>query len=174
MTFLDWIEPVRLLREESGPVLVEQLELGVQVGIPLSADVPRGVAAAMLEEHLRPRIWGALSREDAPATQKQREFLMAIAHDRSFEGGPLGKSLASAWIKHYLAVRTADRLQELRLSAGDQVVHKQTWADHSTGEVHDWSDRQVVSSIGSRGLVYFKGGNGKCGWPANLSHCDDS
>jgi hypothetical protein len=85
----------------------------------------------------------------------------------------LSKSLASAWINHYLAVRNADRLQELRLARGDRVVHQRTWVDHSTGELNNWSDRHVVSSIGARGLVYFKGGNGKCGWPTNLSRCDD-
>ena len=67
-------QPVRLLEEQSGLVVVEQLQLGAQVGFSLVGDLPRGVAAVMLEEYLRTRIWGAPRREDAPATQKQREF----------------------------------------------------------------------------------------------------
>lgn len=174
MTFPDWNEPVRLLEEQSGPATMEQLKLAAQVAFPLDGDLPRGVAAVLLEEHFRPRIWGVPRREDAPATQRQREFLEAIAHDRSFEGASLSKGVASAWITHYLGIRNAERLRELGLTAGDQVVHQQTWVDHSTGELHNWSDRHVVSRIGARGLVYFKGGNGRCGWPTNLSRCDDA
>lgn len=128
----------------------------------------------MLEEYLRPRIWGVLTPKASPATSKQLEFLGAIARDRSFERVSLSKSLASAWIGHYLAVRTADSLQKLRLAAGDRVVHQSTSVDHSTGELHDWTNFCIVSSIGARGLVYFKGGNGKCGWPTNLSRWSNS
>lgn len=174
MTFPDWNEPVRLLEEQSGPVAQEQLELAAQVGLPLAGDLPRGVAAAMLEEHLRSRIWGAPRREGAPATEKQLEFLEVIAHDRLFERMPLSKRLASAWINHYLDVRNAKKLRELRLTTGDHVVHQRTTVDPGTGERHSWDDRHVVSSIGASGLVYFKGGNGRCAWPTSLSRCDDS
>lgn len=174
VTFPDWNEPVRLLEEQSGPVVPEQLRLAAQVGFPLARDLPRRVAAVLLEDHLRPRIWGVPRRAEAPATQKQREFLEAIAHDRLFERTSRSKSFASAWISHYLAVRNAKRLRELRLAAGDLVVQQQTWLNHDTGELHNLTDRHVVSSIGAVGLVYFKGGNGRCAWPTNLSRCDDS
>ena len=174
MSFSDWREPVRMLKEQTGPVAAEQLELGAQVGFRLDGDLPRGVAAAMLEEHLHPSIWGARAQKPSPATLKQREFLEAIANDRSFEPVSLSKSLASAWIEHYLSVRTAESLEKLQLRAGDQVTHQPKMVDYDTGELRTWSDRYVVSSIGARGLVYFKGGNGKCGWPANLSHSSES
>jgi hypothetical protein len=174
MTFSDWSEPVRLMEEQSGPVADEQLELGTQLGLVLMSDLPRGVAAVMLEEHLRPRIWGLLSGKVELATEKQLKFLEAIAHDRAWKRVSLSKHVASAWIDHYLTVRNAEVLRELRLRAGDRVVHERTWVDHNTGELQAWSDCYVVSSIGARGLVYFKGGNGKCAWPSRLSRSDDS
>lgn len=174
MSFSDWREPVRILKEQTGPVAAKQRDLGAQVGFLLDGDLPRGVAAAMLEEHLHSSIWGIGAQNPSPATLKQREFLEAIANGRSFEPVSLSKNVASAWIGHYLAVRTADSLERLHLRAGDQVTHQSKLVDYDTGELHAWSDRYVVSSIGARGLVYFKGGNGKCGWPANLSRSSES
>jgi hypothetical protein len=38
--------------------------------------------------------------------------------------------------------------------------------------LHESLDYRIVSSVGSNGLVYFKGGNGQCGWPANLRRAE--
>jgi len=128
----------------------------------------------MLEDHLRPRIWADATREAAPATEKQLNFLEALAHDGPWRRSSLSKGVASAWIGHHLTARNAERLRELRLRAGDQVINARTWVDHDTGELHTLLDHFVVSSIGSAGLVYFKGGNGKCAWPSRLSHADEA
>jgi hypothetical protein len=49
-------------------------------------------------------------------------------------------------------------------------VKKTTHVDPVTGELHEYvSPPMVISSIGSNGLVYFRGGNGQCGWPSSLS-----
>jgi len=78
---------------------------------------------------------------------------------------------ASAWIDHHLRLRTIAALERLRLRAGDVVVKKVEHVDPGTGEFHEYvSPILVISSIGSHGLVYFKGGNGQCGWPSSLSH----
>lgn len=173
VSFPDWREPVRLLEGRTGPTTARQLQLPAQVGISLDSGLPRGVAAALLNEHLHPRISGEPVQPADPATTKQLEFLGMIGHDRAYERTPLTKTLASAWIEQYLARLTAARLRSLMLSSGDRVVHRTTLIDPDTGEVHEWSDCYVVSSIGASGLVYFKGGNGKCGWPTNLSRAPD-
>ena len=93
-------------------------------------------------------------------------FLEELGHPREVAG--LSRSVASAWIEHYLSVRAARALEELRLRAGDVVDHEHRHVDPTTGEMHVWFQRQTVSSIGRNGLVYFRGGNAQCGWPSQL------
>ena len=79
------------------------------------------------------------------------------------------RPVASACSAQHLCLRTANALQTLQLKAGDQVRYVVERVDPVSGEVEDVGHTVTVSSIGSSGLVYFRGGNGACGWPARLS-----
>jgi hypothetical protein len=123
------------------------------------------VAAVMLEEHLRPLIWGKVSES---ATDRQRVFLAELGSDGA-DNAWLTKQVASAWIDHYLAVRTAKCLRHLELVRDDAVIKRTIWRKAEDGRLHETLYYVMVSSIGADGLVYFRGGNGKCGWPSSLT-----
>lgn len=106
-----------------------------------------------------------------PATDRQLDFLEKLGH--AHVRPEMHRRVASAWIDYYLSLLTADALESLRLKAGDQVHHEHQYVDPSTGEVTDLGGSVTVSSIGSNGLVYFRGGNGRCGWPTNLRRINE-
>lgn len=165
MTFATWHEPVRLLGESTRPATDQQRELASTIGLALTGSEPRGVAAVMLEEHLQPLIWG---RGPESATDRQRSFLVELG-SRKADDARLTKRVASAWIEHYLAVRNAECLRNLALVRGDAVIKRTLWRHPGDGRLHETLDYAVVSSIGANGMVYFRGGNGKCGWPSSLT-----
>src|SRR5690348_13751331 len=119
----------------------------------------------MLEEHMQPLIWG---REPEVATDRQRAFLIELG-SRKADDARLTKRVASAWIGHCLAVRTARCLRHLTLVRGDAVIKRTLWRNPEDGRPHETLDYAVVSSIGANGMVYFRGGNGKCAWPSSLT-----
>lgn len=172
MTFIDWTEPVRLLEAGLLPVADDQMALASFVGLHLDVDLPRGVAAALLEEALRPHIWGTpphTTPADLEPTERQMAFLQEIAHGELWTRSALSKRSASAWIEHFLAERTARRLREMQLARGDRVIKTSPWVNEATGEHHEWRQEYEVSSIGADGLVFFRGGNGQCAWPSSLT-----
>ena len=173
MTYAEWSQPVRLMEQHIGPATPDQQALADAVGVTLPAGIPGRVAAAMLEDHLLPRIWTDGSRGSTPATDKQIAFLESLETERPMTDRPLTKREASAWIDYYLSARNARRLRELKLAAGQCVTKTETWVNQTTGELHTSATGHVVSSIGASGLVYFKGGNGQCAWPGELSLTDD-
>ncbi len=171
-TFLDWREPVQLLRLRIAPTSQRLLELADLLGVEVNADDPELVSAGKLDAHMQQRIWGeSKSRATAPATDRQVTYLRSLKPDA--DGLPLTLAEASAWIEVELARQTIAAHETLMLRSGDAVMVETTHVDTVTGEVTDieWGP-QVVSSIGANGLVYFKGGNGQCGWPSNLRRVD--
>jgi hypothetical protein len=165
MTFADWREPLRLLESQAGPATSAQRGLADNLGLRLADDVPRSVTSVLLEDHLRPTVWGD---EPELATEKQRAFLARLGATDVAADADLSKAAASAWIDYRFTLQTIRHLKELRLVSGDQVVKWHAWRDPESGETMEFEDQHVVSSIGVDGLVYFKGGNGKCGWPSSL------
>lgn len=161
MTFPDWQEPVRLLRLGAGPAAPHQLTLAEQIGCELDATVPLGVVAARLEAFLGPKIRGTAGTP-LPPTDSQVRFLLTLNPVFVLRGE--SRSEISAWIDHHLALATAEALEELKLRHGDAVRVRYQVDPHESPFY--WSG--VVSSIGSQGLVYFKGGNGKCAWPRSI------
>ncbi|MEU3847508.1 hypothetical protein AB0E44_11035 [Micrococcus terreus] len=168
MAFPDWREPTRLLEESVGPPTDEQLGLALKVGYRFTGE-SRVVLASAIEAWLRPTIW---QEQPYPATERQQEFLRELGHTGEVE--ELSRPVASAWIEHHLAARSAVALRKLRLRSGDTVDHEQRYVDPTTEEVHVWSEAQTVSSIGRNGLIYFRGGNGRCGWPSEIRRGDAS
>jgi len=41
--------------------------------------------------------------------------------------------------------------------------------DVATGELYRATTEGAISSIGDSGLIYFRGGNGKCGWATHIT-----
>jgi hypothetical protein len=170
MTYSSWVEPVEILRSQCGPATLAQIALAHQIGLPLDPELPLTVAASLLDEHLHPTIWASNRHVRRPASSKQLEFLSSLAPE--LDAAAMTVSEASAWIDHFLSLRTIAALETLQLRAGDEVNQTVVFADPATGEVQDAEWPATVSSIGANGLVYFKGGNGKCAWPIALSRVD--
>jgi hypothetical protein len=166
MTFPDWREPVRRLTEQTGPATRDQLRLAKQLSLTFDASTPRAVASTLLEDALRPAIWGS---NPEPATDKQRAYLLQLERGDVSGDADLSKAAASAWLDHLLSLRTIQSLGELQLVQGVGVLQRTTWTNPESGETFEHLDEHTISSIGGNGLVYFKGGNGKCAWPASLS-----
>lgn len=165
MTFPTWHEPLRLLEQNTGPATDQQRELADTVGLALAGTEPRGVAAILLEEHLQPLIRGG---ESERATDRQRAFLVELGSRVADDAG-LTKRTASAWIQHHLALRSIESLRRLALVRDDTVIKRTRWRHPETERLCETLDYAVVSSIGADGMVYFRGGNGRCGWPSSLT-----
>jgi hypothetical protein len=159
-----------LTSASTSPATKEQVALAGMVGLTLHGDEPRTVVAELLEDHLAPAIHG---RHALPASEHQCSLLDDLCGDR---GGPDRSSLtrrsASAWIRHYLTMSRLGALRELKLERGDVVDDLDRFVD-GEGEVHEMRSRHTVSSIGDDGLVYFKGGNGRCSTPTRLRRVTD-
>lgn len=167
-SYPDFHEPVRLMSEAVGPATDEQRQLAAKVGLALDDEVPRAVAAALLEEHLEPAIRGTLALE---ATDRQREFLDSLGSERAAQPG-LTRGVASAWIDHELTSRNIDHLIRLQPSKNDAVIVASK-IDFE-GKRTEFLDYKRVSSIGPDGLIYFKGGNGQCARPHRLARASAS
>lgn len=165
VTFPAWREPVRLLEQSTGPATTQQRDLAKTVGLTLMGTEPWGVAAVLLEEHLQPLIWG---REWESATDRQRTFLAKLGSQVANDAG-LTKRTASAWIEYHLALRSIESLKRLALARDDPVIKRTRWRHPETKRLCETLDYAIVSSIGANGMVYFRGGNGKCGWPSSLA-----
>ncbi|MEW1707326.1 hypothetical protein AB0230_08800 [Microbacterium sp. NPDC089190] len=163
MTFHDWREPASLLRRGAGPAASHQIELAERIGCQIDSAAPFSVVAARLEAFLGPRVRGA-ANNPLPPTEAQVRYLTALSPSFTLSGE--SRPEISAWIDHFLSLATADALEKLALNRGDAVrVRYQLDIQESP-----FYSSGVVSSIGSQGLVYFKGGNGKCAWPRSIEH----
>ncbi len=171
VTYPDWREPVRRLRATTGPATAEQLRIAAAVGCPPHNNEPCGDPHRH-DDRLAQAGDASHGNDPSPPTDRQRAFLERLGHG---DAPPeMHRPVASAWIDHYLSVRTAHALENLELKAGDEVHRQRDHVDPSTGEVVELGGTVTVSSIGSNGLVYFRGGNGQCGWPTNLRRISES
>lgn len=162
MSYSDWALAVNDLEAQTSGTTLPQRELADTIGLKLSNE-PATVAIALIEAFLRPALYG---NSASLATPKQSAFLASLGHKPDSSDMP--RSVASAWIDHYLSVRTLTSLRELKPKAGDLLRHSKDFVDPGTGEVETVETDVVVSSIGSTGRVYFKGGNSSSGWPRDL------
>lgn len=106
--------------------------------------------------------------ESERATDRQRAFLVELGSHVADDAG-LTKRTASAWIQHHLALRSIESLRRLTLVRDDAVIKRTCWRHPETERPCETLDYAVVSSIGADGMVYFRGGNGRCGWPSSLT-----
>lgn len=156
MSHGNWRDAVADIRAATGPVSQEQQQLAQARGETLSPDLPSTVAAARL------RVLFANELNTAPAAEYTDEQLAYLSSLETAElripRAPRHRQELDAWVAHLRLVRRADSLEDLQLEAGDFV------------EVISLPDKPIeeVSSIGSDGRVYFKGGAGASAWPDQL------
>lgn len=147
MTFATWHEPVRLLGMHTGPATDQQRQLASTIGLPLTGTEPAGVAGVMLEEYLQPLIWGG---ETDSATDRQRDFMVELGSDEA-DDAFLTKRVASAWIGHYLALRTIGCLRRLELARDDPVINVSAGetqrTDGCTRRLTTWWCRASVPTV---------------------------
>lgn len=144
-----------MMSEAVGQATDEQRELAARVDLMLG-DEPRAVAAALLDDHLEPAIRGTRPLD---ATDRQRDFLHQLGFSHADQPG-LTRGVASAWIDHLLTLQTIDHLIQLQPARNEAVIVRRV--TEFEGKRMESLDYKYISSIGSGGLLYFKGGNGAC------------
>jgi len=124
--------------------------------------MPWGVAAVLIESHVSSVVWGTTPK---PVTKPQSGLLRQLGHSGAVDS----RTIASAWIEHYYATRCADALKRWKPMRGDVVTLEHDRLDVATGELYRTTTEGAISSIGDSGLIYFRGGNGKCGWATHIT-----
>jgi len=149
----NWRGAVTDIRETTGPVTTRQRQLATVAGIELPENLPQLVAKVRLRAALGSEL-GLPAVSDGSCSDAQRDLISRL----ETEGGPIFLPLnwqeASAWIYCLSLKQRQQALEQLRVEAGD-IVKVGPDATHIN----------EVSSIGSDGRIYFKGGAGAGAWP---------
>jgi hypothetical protein len=136
-----------------------QTQIARQLGIDVSTDSFR-VAIARIMDIVGPAI-GDKPKHFKP-TPKQLKFANELGihiADESFR-------VCSAKIQDKLEELNLKTLEEMQLAPGDRVLVREI-IDYK-GRHHVSEQEYVVSSIKDNGMVYFKGGGGRCTWARKL------
>lgn len=141
------------------PSSQNQINIGSELGLDVSRD-SWNVARAKLLDLIGDAI-GDLIKYTNP-TKKQIEFGKELGIDVSKNSF----RVAIARIKDALTEKNLRAIEELQLVPGDQVVLTR-WLNFN-GISEKLKEKFIVSSIRKDGLVYFKGGNGRCAWAGKL------
>jgi hypothetical protein len=162
MVHVDWIGPLRHLQQFIGPPSAAQKALAIILDLWIPDATPWGVAAVQIESHVSSVVWGTAPK---PATEAQGDLLRQLGHSGAVDSRPV----ASAWIEHYYATRCADALKRWKPLRGDVVTLEHDRLNVTTGQLYRTTICGAISSIGDNGLIYFRGGNGKCGWATHIT-----
>ena len=128
-----------------------QRRIGKKLGVNVGEDTWR-IAAAKIKDYILPAIAEPTKRKCfKKATERQRIF----ASELGLRGKNCSKGVISAKIKDRLEEINGKALRKLKLKNGDKVYLKNN------------KQQYVVSSVGSNGRIYFKGG---CmgAWPSQI------
>ncbi|MEU2353669.1 hypothetical protein ABZ599_12000 [Streptomyces misionensis] len=169
MSYRTWEPVTRLLKAKIILATTSQLSTAEALGIRIDRSLPKTVAAAVIEDHLKPLI-----RDTHPpkATGRQIQFLKELEHSGELED--ISASVASAWIEHHLDALNLQALFDMRLKAGDTVALISDVIDLTTGEIRPDPRIRKISSIDRRGRVHFRGGGGQGAWPSQLVVVNDN
>jgi len=151
MAHTNWRAAVEQIRALMRPATAQQRTLAQSIGIELVESLPLTVASARLQDALAEplQLHPAVACTDAPLALLDE---LATADDSQLVAETQRE--VGAWIGFLRLRGRAKALAHLQLQAGDIV------------EVHDWGDDLAeVSSIGSDGRIYFKGGMSRGAWP---------
>jgi hypothetical protein len=139
--------------EATGPATTRQHQLAEVAGIELPEKLPQLIARVRLRAALDLNI--ATSGHDEPVSDGQLDLIAKLqSEDCSSTFVPVNSTEASTWIYHLTLKKRKRYLETLKIERGDIV--KVGMGDTIIEE---------VTSIGSDGRVYFKGGAGARAWP---------
>lgn len=153
MTHASWHDAVAAIRLLTGPSTERQRELARIAGTDLPASLPRIVAAARLQTFFAPELDVSVPGEPS---ESQLELISVFGDfaPSDVSPAPADAREADAWLKFLWLESRAHTLEALQLEAGDVVERPSR-----DGELAE------VSSIGSDGRIYFRGGLGRGAWP---------
>lgn len=112
------------------------------------------VAAAQIETALSAALIG--EKAIKPASERQIAYANSLGIGTSKDS----MKVASARIRDRLGETNAERIRFLQLVPGMRVKWKK------------WNQEMIISSISENGLLWFKGGNGKCAFPSQVQAID--
>ncbi|SRR6266481_1122787 len=135
-----------------------QCRIARRLDIDVSGDSDE-IAAARILDAVAPAL---LARPERPSTTRQRKFAESLALDV----GADSLRVASVRIAETLRLRNLDAAARMRMRPGRMVVLETDW--EWQGQRICSREAQVVSSVGKDGLVYFRGGGGRCAWASTL------
>lgn len=153
----DWRTIAAKLRKDITGPTVAQVEFAGRVGLALSPDTPRPVAATLLLRHLATSLGLTASGEPA---QWQLEHLRELAEETASPDpiNVVDENIADAWIQALHERRVADSLENLRPEPGDVVVGRQPGKENL----------REVESITAEGELNFRGRPDESTWPYNV------
>lgn len=141
------------------PSSQKQTNIGSKLGLDVARD-SWNIARAKLLDFVGDAI-GDSAKYTNP-TKKQIEFGKQLGIDLSKNSF----RVAVARIKDTLTEKNLRVIEESQLVPGDQVVLSRSF--NLSGISKELEQKLTVSSIRKDGLVYFKGGNGRCAWAGKL------
>lgn len=160
MVFHTWPPALEAVRASIGPPSPELVDLAQRLDVEYDSNWPNMVVVAALRDRVDPLLH---ERPIEAPTERQEDYLWTLAREVGLVvDAPRTLREASAWIDFLLATRTAAVLSEMKPNRGDVVDKVRVSPGGENGSRH------VISSIREDGLVYFRGGNGYCGWVSSL------
>ncbi len=149
----NWCAAVKVIHKMTGTITRKQRQLADFAKIKLPENLPQLIASARLQTALASEL---NLPAPSPCTENQLKLISSLETDenRAFPE-PENYLEADAWITFLYLKKRQRNLEQLKVESGDLL------------EVNGSKDPKVaaVSSIGSDGRIYFKGGAGACAWP---------
>jgi len=136
-----------------------QKRVAAALGIDISHDTQE-VAAARVHTFVGPAIHSKVAQY--MASERQIAFAQSLGLDVTGDSS----LVASAKIADELYSRNKASLEKLQLQPGDRV--RVRYQFESAGEMREWVQEAVVSSIQPNCRIMFKGGNGSGAWPTQV------
>jgi hypothetical protein len=160
MVFHTWAPAFEAVCASVGPPSPELVDLAQRLDVKYGRNWPGKVLVAAIRDRIDPLLF---HRPIPDPTDSQEAYLATLSREVGLVvESPRTLREASAWIEVLLATRSAAALSRMRPNRGD-VVDKIRGSSHGED-----GSRHVISSIRDDGLVYFRGGNGYCGWVSSL------
>ena len=151
MAYADWRIPLQAVRASCGPPTHEQRDLAQALHLVLADNEPTAVVAARLHDALA----GPLGLAPAELRSTAQQEFLEVLRDRVVlpELDALSWRVASAWIEHFLAVRTAAALERFEPCRGDLITVRIP-ALRTEKILPSWKPlTRVVSSISDSGRL---------------------
>lgn len=155
MPYASWTEATANLRKRLD-VTDEQRRIAGLLGLAISDNTPRYVAAYLLRRELAPPLLLA----ETPRSRHRPDYVNRLVAEVGIAGPSLTDEaeLIDAWVQSLWDIRSMQALERLQLGAGDLV-----------SDIIETDERiELIASISEDGQVNFKGGRGRRARPHRL------